>query len=101
MSETDTHPVRLTVRVTMPNSDTVAVRIPLDATVGQFRKRALRGVGIKAHHGTALTVPLPTEDGDHQWHTIDDEERLIDALRGVQRTPRIMHTDADSFPDNE
>lgn len=84
-------PVALQVMVRTPSHGTKTSAVPINATTGQFVTRTLQTIGAQNPSDHVLQTAMTAEEGNTVWHTIDPEETLLDALRGVQKTPRIVH----------
>lgn len=84
----DEFPIGLTIEVETPRGP-VRVQTSLDATVGEFVTQATAAKSIPGPAAYELRVPMPSEDGII-WQHVEDSEKLLDALRGVQNPPRII-----------
>lgn len=68
-----------------------SVVVPMDTLAGEFAHRAMKTLGVTDPAEHVLLVPLPDGEGNVSWHPVDDDTPLLDALRGLQRPPRIVH----------
>lgn len=89
-------PVGLTVVV---NTDWGAKRatVPIDATVGDFVNTVVASCGIQISEESpsyTLEAPIRTDDGWDETYQVDRYELLVDALRGVQKRPKIVPIDS-------
>lgn len=87
------HPVRLAVTIADPSNQMREAEVPLDATVADLVDCVCRGLS-RDPDGHRLQVPLRYSNGNIEWHFVADDERLLDALTGVERPVRIV-TDRD------
>lgn len=83
-------PIGLIVEAQTPRGP-VRVSVSLDSTVGEFVTMATAKKSIPGPAAYELRVPMPTEDGE-VWHPVPNDEKLLDALRGVQKQPQVIET---------
>jgi hypothetical protein len=94
MSETQKHPVEITVTVNTPWGPKKA-SVPVTADVDDLIRAIVHGTGNGNPKNYALELHWQNsgDEGSPNYEPLERDAHLIDALRGIQARPRITEDD--------